>query len=71
MSNPTQHTNNWPDLAVGLFDRLTGRQAEISYRFDNMHLRVPSGTGDEAQHAEWVLNGGLTVTTSDGSSSPN
>ncbi len=22
-----QHTTNWPDLAIGLYDRLTGRNA--------------------------------------------
>ena len=37
MSNE-QHTTNWPDLAIGLYDRLTGRNAEISYEFDDLHL---------------------------------
>ena len=40
-----EHTTNWPDLAIGLYDRLTGRNAEIAYEFDNLHLRIPSGTG--------------------------
>ena len=60
-----QHTRNWPELAVGLYDRLTGNNAEISYEFENMHVQIPSGTGDEAEHAEWVLDGRLKVTTSD------
>lgn len=67
----TQHTTNWPDLAVGLFDRLTGRQAEINYEFKDMHLSVPSGVGEEAQHAEWVLNGGIKISTSENGSAPN
>ena len=25
-----QNTNNWPELAIGLYDKLTGRDAEIS-----------------------------------------
>ena len=29
---------SWPDLAIGLYDRLTGRQAEISYEFENLHV---------------------------------
>ncbi len=25
-----ESTTNWPDLAIGLYDRLTGRNAEIT-----------------------------------------
>jgi hypothetical protein len=25
-----EHTTSWPDLAIGLYDRLTGRNAEIT-----------------------------------------
>lgn len=65
-----EHTTTWPDLAIGLYDRLTGRGAEIRYEFENMRIKVPSGTGDGAQHAEWVLSGGLTITTRDGANGP-
>jgi len=27
-------TTTWPDLAIGLYDRLTGRNAEIIYEFE-------------------------------------
>ena len=69
MSN--EHTNTWPDLAIGLYDRLTGRDAEITYEFEKMHLQIPSGTGQDAQHAEWVVNGTLKIRTSDNGTSPN
>ncbi|MEM8864781.1 MAG: hypothetical protein AAGF31_04470 [Planctomycetota bacterium] len=65
------HTTNWPDLAVGLYDRLTGRGAEITYEFDDMHLKIPSGTGEKAEHAEWVLTGTIKIRTQDGVSGPN
>ncbi len=65
------HTKTWPDLAVGLYDRLTGRNAEITYEFDNLHLKVPSGTGADAQHAEWVLTGTIKVRTKDLGPRPN
>jgi hypothetical protein len=61
-----QQTTNWPDLAIGLYDRLTGRGAQITYEFDNMNVHVPSGTGDSAEHAKWVLNGAVKITTQDG-----
>ena len=66
-----EHTTNWPDLAIGLYDRLTGRNAEIAYEFDNMHVKIPSGTGPTAEHAEWRLTGTLKITTRDLGSDPN
>lgn len=60
------HTTNWPDLAIGLYDRLTGRGAEITYEFDDMHVHIPSGTGENVEHAEWKLNGAVRIRTRDG-----
>ena len=31
---------SWPDLAIGLYDRLTGRHAEIAYSY----VKIPSDT---------------------------
>jgi hypothetical protein len=56
-------TTTWPDLAIGLYDRLTGRNAEITYAFENMTVDVPSGTGEDAEHAHWRLDGTVRVTT--------
>ncbi len=70
MAEPV-HTNSWPDLAVGLYDRLTGRGAEITYEFAEMRIKVPSGTGAEAKHAEWVVNGTVKIRTKDSGTRPN
>ena len=66
-----KETTNWPDLAIGLYDRLTGRGAEITYDFDNMQIKVPSGTGETAQTAKWVLSGSLKIRTQDRATVPN
>ena len=68
---PDNHANNWPDLLIGLYDNLTGRGAEITYEFDNMHIKIPSGTGASAEHAEWVLHGTMKIRTRDTGTSPN
>jgi hypothetical protein len=68
---PGEHTTNWPDLAIGLYDRLTGRNAEITYELQDVHIKVPSGTGPDAEHAEWVLCGTLKIRTRNTGSSPN
>ena len=66
-----EHTKNWPDLAIGLYDRLTGHNAEITYEFMDMHVKIPSGSGPSAEHAEWVLTGTLKIRTRDQVQGPN
>lgn len=58
-----QDTNTWPELAVGLYDHLTGRNAEITYDFDGLEVQIPSSTKPDAEHAKWVLNGTLRIHT--------
>ncbi len=66
----TANTKSWPDLAAGLYDHLTGRGAEISYEFKDMSVKIPSTTGANAEHAEWLLSGTITIRTKDNSSRP-
>jgi len=56
-------TTTWPELAIGLYDRLTGRGAEIVYEFEEMAVDVPSTTGEDAEHARWRLDGTVRITT--------
>ena len=57
-------TKNWPELAIGLYDKLTGRNAEITYDFKEMEVDVPSGTQDN-EHARWRFNGKVTISTTE------
>ncbi|MCP4191394.1 MAG: hypothetical protein GY768_12285 [Planctomycetaceae bacterium] len=63
MSANQTDTHDWTELAIGLYDKLTGRDAEISYAFNDFQLHVPSSTSDEAKHANWKMNGTLTIST--------
>jgi hypothetical protein len=36
-----------------------------------MHVKIPSGTGPNAEHAEWILTGTLKIRTRDMDSGPN
>jgi hypothetical protein len=58
-------TQTWPELAIGLYDRLTGRGAEITYEFENMEVDVPSKTGEDADYAHWRVDGTMRITTKD------
>lgn len=66
----SERTTTWPDLAIGLYDRLTGRNAEITYEMQDLRVDVPSGTGKDVGHAQWVLNGALRIRTRDGAAGP-
>ena len=58
-------TTNWPELAIGLYDRLTVRQAEIAYAFEDFRVDIPSSTAADAEHANWKMNGTLRIKTRD------
>jgi hypothetical protein len=63
MSEKHQETTTWPDLGIALYDKLTGRNAEITYEFDGMEISVPSSASSEAAHANWKLNGTVKIRT--------
>jgi hypothetical protein len=47
-----------------LFDRLTGKEAVISYGFRNLEVDIPKASGQQGQNlgsARWVFNGELVI----------
>ncbi len=56
-------TTTWPELAIGLYDKLTGRGAEITYEFEDFQLAVPSKAGDDPEYAHWRMDGVLKIRT--------
>ena len=68
MANEQKDTRSWPELAIGLYDQLTGRGAQISYEMEDLQVAVPSGVGSDADHATWKVNGTLKIRTQDNAS---
>lgn len=64
MANETKTTTTWPELAIGLFEKLDERDARIDYVFEDLTIEVPSHAGEGADHATWKLNGVLKISTS-------
>lgn len=60
-----QETTTWPELGISLYDKLTGRNAEITYDFEDFEVLVPSSTGPQAEHARWKVSGQLKIRTQD------
>ncbi|MHC5108918.1 MAG: hypothetical protein ACYTHJ_03455 [Planctomycetota bacterium] len=61
--NQPQATTTWPELAIGLYDKLTGRNAEITYEFQDFGVGIPSAVSPKAERAQWRLNGTLKIRT--------
>ncbi|MEM6911290.1 MAG: hypothetical protein AAF555_06865 [Verrucomicrobiota bacterium] len=59
-------TTTWPELAIGLFEKLNERNAEIVYDFENFEVSVPSKVGPDTPSALWKVNGILKIRTRDG-----
>jgi hypothetical protein len=64
MSKQEKAVETWPDLAIGLYDKLTGRNAEITYDFQDFKVQVPRKVGS-TEKTEWQLDGKLIVSTSE------
>jgi hypothetical protein len=63
--NSKEGPNQWAELMVQLFDRLTGKEAEISYDFQNLQIDLPKAVGPKGQElgsAKWTINGRLVIT---------
>lgn len=60
-----EHPKDWSEMAISLYDKLTGRNAEITYELKDFMLDVPSGPGDKAVHYRWGMNGSLVVRARD------
>ncbi len=57
-------STQWVDLISALFDRLTGKEAVITYEFDNLVVDIPKAAGPggkELGSAKWTINGKLII----------
>ena len=62
--NIDQKSTQWVDLIGALFDRLTGKEAVITYEFDNLVIDIPRAAGPggkELGSAKWTINGRLLI----------
>ena len=59
----SEQTQAWSELLTELYEALSEQKADITYHFEDMKVEVPSGTGPEAEHAIWKLDGKLRIST--------
>ncbi len=65
-SNEEQNISNWSDVVKDIVDKLTGKDMEVTYHFDNLQIDMPKATGPEGKEigsAKWKINGKFTIST--------
>jgi len=63
--NQNKTTGQWAELIEQLFDRLTGKSAQVTYSFDNLVIDIPKAVGPSGKDmgsAKWTINGKFTIT---------
>jgi hypothetical protein len=60
----SKSASQWADLLADLFDRLTGKEAEVTYTFDNLEINIPEAVGPDGKtlgSAKWTVNGKVLI----------
>jgi len=65
MTKAQENIKTWPDLAIGLYEKLTGKGAVITYDFEDFSIGVPKEVGDSNTFTTWKMNGKLKISTSE------
>ena len=58
--------SNWSDVIRDIVDKLTGKDMEVTYDFDNLEIDMPKATGPEGKEigsAKWKINGKFIIST--------
>ena len=57
---------NWSDVVKDIVDKLTGKDMEVTYDFENLEIDIPKATGPEGKElgsAKWKINGKFIIST--------
>jgi hypothetical protein len=64
--------SQWAEILNEVVDKLTAKNMEVIYNFQNFEIDIPKATGpEELGGAKWRLDGKFTLTTQLSNKSPN
>ena len=64
--NDDHSISNWSDVVKDIVDKLTGKDMEVTYDFENLEIDIPKATGPEGKElgsAKWKINGRFIIST--------
>lgn len=65
-NNADGSISNWSNVVKDIVDKLTGKDMEVTYDFENLQIDMPKATGPEGKElgsAKWKVNGKFTIST--------
>jgi hypothetical protein len=65
-NNADGSISNWSDVVKDIVDKLTGKDMEVTYDFENLQIDMPKATGPKGRElgsAKWKINGKFTIST--------
>jgi len=61
-----ENASQWTDIMKEVVDKLTGKNMQVVYDFQDFEIDVPKATGPEGKElgsAKWKINGKFTLST--------
>jgi hypothetical protein len=61
-----QNVSHWSDILKEVVDKLTGKNMDVIYNFENFEIDVPKATGPDGRNlgsAKWKINGKFIFST--------
>ena len=61
-----QNASHWSDILKEVVDKLTGKNMDVTYNFENFEIDVPKATGRDGRElgsAKWKINGKFIFST--------
>jgi len=61
-----QNASHWSDILKEVVDKLTGKNMDVTYNFENFEIDVPKATGPDGRDlgsVRWKINGKFIFST--------
>ncbi|WP_458719484.1 hypothetical protein [Candidatus Nitrosocosmicus sp. R] len=61
-----EHISEWSELISKIIDKLTGKDLQVTYSFDNLEIEIPKAYGPDGRElggAKWKVDGKITIST--------
>jgi hypothetical protein len=61
-----QNASHWSDILKEVVDKLTGKNMDVTYNFENFEIDIPKATGPNGKElgsAKWKINGKFVFST--------
>lgn len=61
-----EHLSEWSDMISKIIDKLTGKDLQVTYTFDDVEIEIQRAGGSDGKHqagAKWKIDGKVTIST--------